>query len=72
VVLIAGFIAGDRVVDAVHSWQEWHQWLVRDPSAAEAYQTVFRVSAAVAALSLAIAVLVWWLLRPVEGSPRRL
>jgi predicted TIM-barrel enzyme len=41
VVLITGFIAGSRIVDAGRAWHEWH--------------TV---------LSLSIAALVWWLLRP--------
>jgi hypothetical protein len=64
VVLVTGFLAGSRVVDAIRSWQEWHDWSLRDPSGAEAYQTFFLVNAAAAALSLAIAGLVWFLLRP--------
>jgi hypothetical protein len=64
VVLVTGFIAGSRVIDAIRSWQEWHLWLERDPSGADAYRTFFLVNVATAALSLAIAVLVWWLLRP--------
>jgi hypothetical protein len=64
VVLVTGFVAGSRVVDAVSSWQEWHNWSVRDPSGAEAYKTFFLVNAAAAVLSLAIAGLVWFLLRP--------
>jgi hypothetical protein len=61
---VTGFIAGGRVVDAAHAWNEWHRAGTADPSAADAYRTFFAVDAAVAALSLAIAVLVWWLLRP--------
>ena len=64
IVLVTGFIAGSRTVDAIRSWREWHAWAVRDPSAAEAYRTFFRVSAAIALVSLLIAGLVWWLLRP--------
>jgi hypothetical protein len=64
IVLVTGFIAGSRGVDAVRSWQEWHLWLDRDPSGADAYKTFFLINLATAALSLAIAVLVWWLLRP--------
>jgi hypothetical protein len=57
-------MAGNRLVDAVRSWREWQTWLARDPSAADAYRTFFLMNAAMAALSLAIALLVWWLLRP--------
>ena len=64
VVLITGFIAGSRTVEAVRSWQEWHTWEVQDPSGADAYRTFFLVNTAVALLSLAIAGLVWWLLKP--------
>jgi hypothetical protein len=64
VVLVTGFIGGSHVVDAIRSWQEWHIWAARDPSGAEAYKTFFMANAVTAALSLAIAGLVWWLLRP--------
>lgn len=64
VVLVTGFIAGGRAVGAARSWQQWHRWAVQDPSGADAYQTFFLVDTAVALLSLAIAGLVWWLLRP--------
>ncbi|MFL5402153.1 MAG: hypothetical protein ACJ8BF_04980 [Gemmatimonadales bacterium] len=64
VVLAAGFVAGNRAVDAIRSWQEWHAWLTRDPSGADAYRTFFLVNAATVLLSLALAVLVWKLLRP--------
>ena len=69
VVLLTGFIAGSRSVDAVRSWQEWHTWAARDPSGAEAYRTFFLVNLSVALLSLSIAGLVWWLLRP-KNQPR--
>jgi hypothetical protein len=64
VVLVTGFVAGSRVVDSIRSWQEWHAWATRDPSGAEAYKSFFLVNATAAAVSLAIAALVWWLLRP--------
>jgi hypothetical protein len=64
VVLVTGFIAGSRAVAAIRSWQEWHIWAVRDPSGADAYKTFFIANASAAAVSLAIAALVWWLLRP--------
>ena len=64
VVLITGFIAGSRTVEAVRSWQEWRHWAAQDPSGAEAYWSFFLVHTAVALLSLSIAGLVWWLLRP--------
>ena len=64
VVLITGFIAGSRTVEAARSWQEWHTWAAQDPSGAEAYRTFFLVDVALALLSLSIAALVWWLLKP--------
>jgi hypothetical protein len=72
IVLVAGYIAGSRTVDALRSWREWHSWAVKDPSGAEAYRTFFLVDAAVALVSLLIAGLVWWLLRPQAArSPHR-
>jgi hypothetical protein len=70
-VLLAGIIAGGRAVDAVQAWREWHRWAERDPSAAEAYHTFWVVDVAVAALSLAMALLIWWLLRPPASRLRR-
>ena len=64
VVLVTGFLAGSRAVDAVQAWKEWHGLSQADPSAADGYRTFFLVDLAVAALSLTIAGLVWWLLRP--------
>ena len=64
VVLVTGFIAGSRAIDAVRSWKEWHSWAAQDPSGAGAYRTFFLENTAAALLSLAIAGLVWWLLRP--------
>jgi hypothetical protein len=53
VVLVTGFIAGSRTVEAVQSWND---------------RQLFLEHTAVALLSLAIAALVWWLLRPRVGS----
>ena len=64
VVLVTGFVAGSRTVDAVQAWKAWHSLAEADPSAADAYHSFFLVDLAVAALSLTIAGLVWWLLRP--------
>lgn len=64
VVLVTGFIAGNRMVDAARSWQQWHAWARQDPSGADAYRSFFLENTAVALLSLVIAGLVWWLLRP--------
>ena len=64
IVLVSGFIAGSRTVDAFRSWREWRSWAVRDPSEADAYRTFFLMDAGIALVSLLIAGLVWWLLRP--------
>jgi hypothetical protein len=53
-VLIAGMLAGNRVVEAVRAWREWHAWAGSDPSGSEAYRTFFLVNTA----------LLWHLLRP--------
>lgn len=69
VVLVGGIFAGTRVVGAVNAWQQYHIWSERDPSGAEAYLTFAGVNAVVAGLSVALAGLVWWLLRPAVASP---
>lgn len=71
VVLVTGFIAGSRTVDALRSWREWRSWAVRDPSGADAYRTFIVLDAAIALVSLLIAGLVWWLLRPRSGRETR-
>jgi uncharacterized membrane protein len=71
VVLLTGIIAGGRAVDAAQAWRQWHRWLDHDASAADAYRTFWLVDTAVAVVSLAIAVLVWWLLRPRVPAPSR-
>jgi hypothetical protein len=68
VVLVTGIIAGSRSVDAIKAWQNWQARAVQNPSGSDAYRTFFLVDTAVALLSLSIAGLVWWLLRPRVGS----
>jgi hypothetical protein len=62
VVLFTGFLAGSRAVDAWFAWKKW-QGTGASPQAAS-YREYFLVDLAVALLSLGIAGLVWWLLRP--------
>ena len=64
VVLVTGFIAGSRAVDAVHSWHQWRAAVAADPFSAQPYKSFFLTNAAAAGLSLIIAALVWWLMRP--------
>jgi hypothetical protein len=64
VVLFTGFLAGSRAIAAGQSWREWRHHLVQDPVSADAYRSYFLTDVAIAVLSLAIAGLVWWLLRP--------
>jgi hypothetical protein len=66
IVLIGGILAGDRTVEAVHSWQEWQGRLASDPSGAEVYKHFLLINLAEAALSLSLAALLWYLLRPRE------
>jgi hypothetical protein len=67
-VLLAGVIAGGRAIGAAQACAEARRWSARDPSEAEALRSFCQVDAAVALLSLAIAALVWWLLRPANRS----
>jgi hypothetical protein len=70
-VLVGGFFTGSRLVDALDNWREWHQWAVADPSGADFYRSNFWIDVAIAALTLGITGLVYWLLRPrpnVQGS----
>jgi hypothetical protein len=62
VVLFTGFLAGSRAVDAGFAWREWQGSGGSHDAAAN--REYFLVDLAVAVLSLAIAALVWWLLRP--------
>jgi hypothetical protein len=67
-VLLTAFIAGGRLIGAYQVGREWRTWAARDPSAAEAYRTFFVVDLVSGLLSLAIAGLVWWLLRDQPGN----
>jgi hypothetical protein len=64
VALLGGVIAGSRAVSAVQSWQRYREWGSRDPSAADAYLTFAANDLIVVVLSVSLAALVWWLLRP--------
>ena len=66
VVLAAGFLAGSRLVDAAQIWREWRV-APASPSAAEVHGYFLR-DLGIAVLSLAIAALIWWLLRPTGSS----
>jgi hypothetical protein len=70
VVLLTGFIAGGRTVDAVRAWREWHRLGASDASAAAAYRAFCLIDSAAAVVSLVIAALVWWLLRERTVSSR--
>jgi hypothetical protein len=67
IVLIAAIVAGSQAVGAVQAWRKHRLWRERDPSAADAYLTFAQVDAVLAGLSVGIAVLAWWLLRPGRG-----
>jgi hypothetical protein len=68
IVLVAGIIGGGRAMGAFEAWQQWRRWRERDPSGADGYRTFAEVDAVIAVLSLAIAGLIWWLLRPRSGK----
>jgi hypothetical protein len=68
IVLVAGIIAGGRAVSALEAWQQWRRWRDRDPSGADAYRAFAQVDTVIAVLTLAVAVLIWWLLRPRSGK----
>ena len=68
IVLIMGFLAGSHVVDAVQSWNAWRAGAAHDASSAGAFRAYFWQSLAIALVSLALAGLTWWLLRP-KTSP---
>lgn len=68
IALLGGIIAGVGAVTAVESWLKYRTWAGRDPSAADAYLSFAATNSAVVVLSLALAWLLWWLLRP--SSPQ--
>ena len=63
-VVLAGIVAGSKTVSAFQGWQQYRLWRLRDPSGADASLTFAQLELAMAGLSLTIAALVWWLLRP--------
>jgi len=67
VVLAGGFVSGNRAIDAIQAWRHWREVALSDPSAADLYRTTFWLDLGIAAGSLAVACLVWWLLRPSAG-----
>ena len=69
VVLLAGAIAGVRIVGAAQAWQQYLSWRERDPSGADAYLTFAQVDAGIVVVSISLAGLVWWLLRSPARAP---
>jgi hypothetical protein len=69
IVLVGGFVAGSRGISAIAAWRAWHDLAASDPSGAELYQTTAMLDLGIVAVSLALAGLGWWLLRPPKGSP---
>jgi hypothetical protein len=63
-VLLGGFLAGGRMVAAIHAWREWHAWEGSDPSLADFFRTEFWLQVAFAAFTLAATYVAFWLLRP--------
>ena len=70
IVLLAGALAGVRIVSAAQAWQQYLSWRERDPSGADAYLTFAQVDAAIVVISVSLAGLVWWLLRSPAPTPR--
>ena len=66
-VLVAGYLAGSRGISGISAWRTWHHLAGRDPSAAELYQTAAMLDLGVVVISLALAALVWWLVRPARA-----
>jgi hypothetical protein len=69
IVLVGGFVAGSRGISAISAWRAWRDLAASDPSGAELYQTTAMLDLAVVVVSLALAALAWWFLRPPRGSP---
>ena len=64
VALVGGLIAGNQLLAARQAWRNWHAWVVSDPSLADFYRTDFWVDVVTAALSVAVAGFLFWLLGP--------
>jgi hypothetical protein len=69
VVLLAGALAGVRMVSAAQAWQQYLSWRERDPSGADAFLTFAQVDAAIVVVAISLAGLVWWLLRSPAPAP---
>jgi len=64
VAFAAGAVASDRLIAAGRAWRLWHRWIREDPSGADLYRTNVWIFSCEAALMVAIAGVVFWLLRP--------
>jgi hypothetical protein len=62
--LAAVAVSGYRLPSTVRNFQEWRAAMPTDPSAAELYKTNFSVNAVGIVIILAVAVGVFYLLRP--------
>jgi hypothetical protein len=51
------------------AWRAWHDLAASDPSGADLYRTTALLDLAVVAVCVALAALVWWILRPRNGAP---
>jgi hypothetical protein len=73
VALLAGIIAGGRAVSAVRSLEQYHAMRMAEPSQAEPYLTLAAYDLGILVLSVTLAGLVWWLLRPssAPGTTKR-
>jgi hypothetical protein len=69
VVLIAGAIAGVRIVGAAEAWRQYLSWRETDPSGADAYLTFAQVDLGIVVVAISLAGLVWWLLRSPARAP---
>jgi len=69
VVLLTGIIAGGRAISAVKSLEQYQAMRMTEPSRAEPYLSAAAHDLGIVALSVTLAGLVWWLLRP-SSAPR--
>jgi len=69
VVLLAGALAGVRIVSAAQAWQQYLSWRERDPSGAAAYLTFAEIDVAIVVVAITLAGLIWWLLRSPARAP---